>query len=141
MKPGRTDSLSELADLYPTLSDLLGLPVPKEVQGKSLVPVLQDHRHEVRETALTVGKNGYSLRSDRWAYARYQDKTEQLYDMDTDPKQFTNLAKSPDHQEVITRFRKRLDGKLKEFSLPRQIGKKKPMKKKKATKKKGKYGY
>lgn len=131
MKPGRTDSLSELADLYPTLSDLLGLPVPKEVQGKSLVPVLQDHRHEVRETALTVGKNGYSLRSDRWAYARYQDKTEQLYDMDTDPKQFTNLAKSPDHQEVITRFRKRLDGKLKEFSLPRQIGKKKPMKKKK----------
>ena len=124
MKPGRTDSLVELVDLYPTLADVLGLAIPKEVQGESLVPVLNDHRAELRNAALTVGRSGYALRSDRWAYARYHGGDEHLYDMDADPKQFTNLARSSDHQEVIHDFRKQLDFKLEKFDLQERVQKK-----------------
>lgn len=125
MKPGRTQSLTELVDLYPTLADLLGLVAPAEVQGESLLPVLKNHRADVRKTALTVGRSGYALRSDRWAYARYHSGGEHLYDMDTDPKQFTNLAKSADHREVLAGFRTQMGTKLARFDLPPKLQKKK----------------
>lgn len=117
MKPGRTKSLVELVDLYPTLAELLGLSVPSEVQGESLVGMLKDPSAAVRSTALAVGRNGHALRSSRWAYARYADQSELLYDMRKDPGQFTNLALSADHEKTVMNFRKRLDAKVKEFGL------------------------
>jgi len=118
LKPGRSRSLVELADLYPTLSELLGLPVPEEVQGRSLAPVLKNPRAKVRQAALSVGRNGYCLRTDHWAFIRYRDGSEELYDMDADPKQFTNLAASDDHRNTLTELRRRLTAKLKAFDLP-----------------------
>lgn len=117
MKPGRTMAISELSDIYPTLSEVLGLPVPERVQGKSLVSVLHNHEASVRDAALTVGKGGFALRSSRWTYSRYKDQTEELYDMKNDPKQFTNLALSADHAGTLKKFRSNLTGKLKEFGL------------------------
>lgn len=38
----RTDSLTELLDIYPTLCELAGLDTPAHVQGKSLVPLMQN---------------------------------------------------------------------------------------------------
>ena len=130
-RPGRTRSLTELVDLYPTLAELLGLSVPKEVQGESLVPVLKDQRAKVRQAALTVGRSGYALRSERWAYARYHSGGEHLYDMEADPKQFTNLAESVDHRQIMAGLREQLGEKLKEFALAI----KRPQKKKRARKK------
>ena len=129
MKPGRTESLVELVDLYPTLSELLGLIAAKNVQGQSLVKVLQDPAANVRSAALTVGRNGHALRSQRWAYARYADKTEQLYDMRKDPKQFTNLALSADHEKTVVSLRRQLDAKIKEFGLKSKEKKKRKSKK------------
>lgn len=117
MKPGRTMALSELSDIYPTLSEVSGLEIPQEVQGKSLVSVLRDHTASVRDGALTVGKGGFALRSSRWAYARYKDQSEELYDMKSDPGQFTNLALSADHAGTLKKLRTNLSGKLKEFGL------------------------
>ena len=126
MKPGKTKSLVELVDLYPTLSELLGLSVPEEVQGSSLVKVLRDKSASVRSAAFTVGRNGHALRTRDWAYARFADKSELLYDMRKDPKQFTNLALSSDHEKTTGRFRKQLDVKLKKFSVkPKQVKRKK----------------
>ena len=76
-KSGRSESFAELMDIYPTLSELAGLPIPKTVQGKSLVPVLQDPKNTVRKAALTHD-SGYALRSDKYAYFRYNDKSEEL---------------------------------------------------------------
>lgn len=112
MKPGRTDSIVELIDLYPTLCDLTGVAIPESAQGSSLVPILENPEAEVKEAALSIAKKGRSLRSSDWAYMRYQDGSEELYDMAKDPGQFTNLAKEPGKADVIESFRRQLDERL-----------------------------
>ncbi len=94
MKPGRTSSFAELVDIYPTVCELLNLPVPPTAQGKSLLPIVEDPSATVRDSALSLEGGHHSLRTARWTYNRYKDGTEELYDMEKDPGQFTNLARS-----------------------------------------------
>jgi iduronate 2-sulfatase len=70
--------------------------------------VLTDPAVVVRDAALSIVSNGHSLRSDRWAYMRYQDQSEELYDMDADPNQFVNLARREQHEPVLREFRQRM---------------------------------
>lgn len=91
-KSGRSLSMTELVDIYPTVCELLGVRTPKEVQGTSLVPILKDPKTRVKEVSLTLDKSGRGLRATDWAYMRYKDGTEELYDMVNDPGQFTNVV-------------------------------------------------
>ncbi len=112
MKPGRSKSITELVDIYPTLAQLAGLKIPGSVQGKSLVPILRDPTAKVKEHAIAFNR-GHALRSERWAYMRYTDKTEELYDMKDDPGQYHNLARGNEHGAVLKAMRSALDAKLK----------------------------
>jgi iduronate 2-sulfatase len=116
-KPGRSKSMTELADIFPTLSELAGLEIPATVQGKSLVPVLQDHAATVREGSLSLNRGGYSIRTSDWAFMRYPDGSTELYDMTSDPHQFTNLADNPDYEKVRSRMTALLDTRLKSAGL------------------------
>ena len=118
MKPGRTDAIVELLDLYPTLSELAGLPVPVEVQGKSFVPVLEDPSASFRNGALSIiPHKGIALRTKDYAYMRYRDGTEELYDMLKDPKQFTNQAANPEYSVKLEQLRRQLDARLDEEAI------------------------
>ncbi|MEM7144247.1 MAG: sulfatase [Verrucomicrobiota bacterium] len=123
-EPGRTESIVELMDLYPTLSELAGLPVPEGVQGVSLVPVLEDHAAVVREDGALSLNNGYSLRGPRWVYTWYNDGGEELYDMENDPKQFTNEVGNPEYAPVLNERREAMGRVLGRAGLERK-GKKK----------------
>ncbi|MEC7906470.1 MAG: sulfatase, partial [Verrucomicrobiota bacterium] len=92
---GRSAAMVELMDIFPTVAELTGLSIPDSVQGESLVPILNDPNQRVREAALSIDGSGYALRTERWAYIRYNDETEELYDMMSDPSQITNLAFNP----------------------------------------------
>lgn len=107
MKPGRTSSLVELVDFYPTCTDLLGLPTPKGLHGKSLVPILRDPAETVRDTALSIHMRAASggLRSATWHYMKYGQKDEELYDMVNDPLQYTNVAADPAYAEMLKEAR------------------------------------
>lgn len=105
VEAGRSDSLVELVDLYPTFCDTLGLDTPEEVEGLSLLPILRDNRTEIRKSALSLNRTGNSLRSAEWAYMRYHDGSEELYDMLGDPDQFTNLANDSAHSSVLEQYR------------------------------------
>lgn len=108
-KPGRAATFAELVDIYPTVTQLAGLPIPENIVGRSLVPALEDPKAVIREFAYSGGGQQRSLRSNRWAYMSYGKKGgEELYEMQSDPGQFVNLAKDPRHTDVVKKFRERL---------------------------------
>jgi len=106
--PGRSQSIVELVDLFPTVCELSGVAAAESVEGKSLVPILANPETTVRTAARSFAKGGQSLRSDRWAYMSYQDGGEELYDMQADPEQFTNLADDPAHADRLKNLRSQL---------------------------------
>jgi len=90
---GRCPRPAGFIDLYPTLSDLCGLPVPGGLDGVSLRPLLQRPNGPWDRPALTDCLMGNrSVRSRRWRYTRYSDGSEELYDHDADPLEWRNLA-------------------------------------------------
>ena len=93
-KPGISSSIVELVDMFPTACALTGLPIPKSVQGTSLLPILEDPKATVKKSAISFVSRGTSMRSANWSYMKYKDGSEELYDMKEDPKQFKNLAKN-----------------------------------------------
>ena len=114
MKPGRTNSVTELMDIYPTLSSLLGIPAPESVQGKNLVPVLTNPGAKVRKAALSFNRGGHGLRTDRWAYLRYKNGDDELYDMEKDPEQFHNLTKKKEFAAIRNEMQSLLKERLKD---------------------------
>ena len=111
------NSFVELLDLYPTISDLAGLKYSEHIQGKSLVKTFDNPAYEVRDMAFSVSQGGKSflLRNHKWAFIQYDEDAAsgiELFDMETDPKQYTNLAKNDKFLEVVTFFQKQLKAKL-----------------------------
>lgn len=105
-KPGSVcDRPVNLLDLYPTLNELCGLERRKDLDGRSLVPLLRDPKAAWAPPAVTTwGRNNHSARGQRYRYVRHPDGTEQLYDHQTDPDEFTNLADKPELASVKKRL-------------------------------------
>lgn len=117
MKPGRTESIVELVDIFPTLSELAGLPRVDTLQGKSLVPVLKNPASRVKDSALSFVNNGISMRNTDWTFSRYSDGGVELYDMRSDSEQFHNLAKSADHRAILTNLSAAFEKRVKEAGI------------------------
>ncbi len=93
---------AELLDIFPTLSELCGLPAPAGLEGHSLGPQLRDAGTARPWPALTTHNPGnHAVRSLRWRYIRYADGSEELYDLAADPEEWTNRAADPALREVI----------------------------------------
>lgn len=118
-QPGAsTESFAEMIDFYKTLTELAGLsPVPEYVQGKSLVPVLNDPFVNVRPDAFTQLHHGYTLRTKQFRYSRWKEGAPnniELYNRLKDPAEMVNLAKDPNYSWVIDQLDKRLSERIQE---------------------------
>lgn len=107
-KGAQSRGLVELVDLFPTLTDLCGIDPPAHLQGRSLAPMLRDAAAPGKERAFTVVLRGdmvgSAVRFDRWRYTEWGDPNlNELYDLEGDPNEWTNLAKDPAHAEVVQR--------------------------------------
>jgi choline-sulfatase len=143
-----SDSLVELIDLVPTLLELCQLNIPDNIQGKSLVPLLQGDSPEHRPYVISTysGNEEAMIRTPRWKlvygtgnYRRkdgyepvkpYQGRWLQLFDIIQDPAENHNLA---DHTEQATMV-KELIGQLAEHMMqiaryPEQLPKSKDVRK------------
>lgn len=100
--PGtRSEEAVSLMDLYPTLAELAGLQTPDHVEGQSLVPLIRDPGAVRDEPALTTFfYNYHSVRTERYRYTRYADGSEELYDHETDPNEWENLADRSRYDEL-----------------------------------------
>jgi arylsulfatase A-like enzyme len=97
---------AELLDLYPTLSEMCGLPNQELLEGHSLVPQLKDASAEREWPAITTHCPGnHGVRTEHHRYIRYADGSEELYDLRRDPNEWKNIARYG-HDELIERHRK-----------------------------------
>ncbi|WP_066631204.1 sulfatase [Labilibacter marinus] len=114
-----TYKITELVDLYPTLTDLANIRAPKELQGNSLLPLLKNtaSKQWKKQEAFTTGRSGSaSLRTDKWRITMWKhgDGGFELYDKQNDPGEFVNLADKPEYAQIKASLVKRLKQKKKE---------------------------
>lgn len=98
--------LVNLMDIYPTLIELCGLPEKPGIDGRSVAPLLRDPRQTWDHASVTInGRGNACARDERWYIIRYDDGTEEFYDMATDPMQWKNLSTSKDKDVLAAKAR------------------------------------
>lgn len=125
----KTDALAEFVDIYPTLTELCGLPMPEGLEGTSLVPVMDMPARPWKKAAFSQyprGKvMGYSMRTAQYRYTEWLEPNKppvgvELYDHKEDPDENINLADRPEHNELIVELSKLLHAGWRETLPPRE---------------------
>lgn len=118
--PGaHTNALVEFVDVYPSLAELAGLPLPHHLEGTSFQPLVNDPNRLWKSAAFsqyprkgghtTSGElMGYSMRTDRYRLTVWVDRKDhaqidaiELYDHQNDPMENTSIAKDPANTELV----------------------------------------
>ena len=98
---GTTNNLTSLMDIYPTLVELCNLSTRKDLDGKSLVPILVNPDTIISRPIVTTYDYGsYSIRFKDWHYIKYIDDTEELYDLKSDPEEWHNLVEADSLEQI-----------------------------------------
>lgn len=96
-----------LIDIYPTLLALCGLKADPMHEGHDVSPLLKNPNATWKHPAITTfGPGNHAIRTERWRYIEYHDGSRELYDHESDPNEWTNLANSPEHEKTIKRLSK-----------------------------------
>ena len=108
----KTDALTELVDIYPTLCDACQIPIPSQLEGLSLLPVIEQPTRPWKTAAFSrLGYNTTSIRTQRYRYTEWGRNGEsgiELYDYDTDPDETANMADLPENAELVAALSERL---------------------------------
>lgn len=122
------NALVELVDIYPTLAQLCGLPAPKELEGTSMVPLLENPGKKWKTAAYSQygrGRSsrfmpengdpmGRSIRTEAHRYTEWRKADGELvgvelYDQGADPKNNVNIAGRPENKELIKKLAEQLN--------------------------------
>ena len=116
----------EFIDIYPTLADVCGLPVPADIDGKSLRPLMENpasagaNNVAISQYPRPAGQTkqgalmGYSIRDERWRLTLWRNRSSgvvvarELYDEQNDPAETRNLADRSEHRDVVERLSRHL---------------------------------
>lgn len=107
--------LVELVDLYPTLTELTGLPARAGLEGTSFAPLLKQPNRTWKRAAFVIVERrnpksvGRSAHTERYRYTEWNDGKElELYDHQTDPHEYRNLASDPKYKRTLAEMQRLL---------------------------------
>jgi iduronate 2-sulfatase len=115
MEPQRANRPVELVDLYPTLCELAGLPVPPQCDGQNVFSKAADAAaFTMNQRKWNNPNGGYAMRTDRYRYIRWLNPeggtvAEELYDYKQEPYEVRNLATNPEYKTILDKLRKQFD--------------------------------
>lgn len=106
------EAVTDLLDVFPTLTELSGIETPNQLQGASLKPLIERTATSHKAVSVSRWLNGESVRDERYRYTRWFDEDNQtldemLFDLIEDPDETQNIVSR--HREVADRFRSQLD--------------------------------
>jgi len=102
----------EMLSIYPTLLELSGLKAYDKNEGTSLVSLMKSDKINKKNYAITTfGKDNHAIKKDGFRYIQYEDKTEEFYDHNKDPNEWTNQANNPIYASKIAELKKLLPTK------------------------------
>jgi len=108
-------------DFAPTFLDLAGIEIPEEIQGSSLLPILEGinpadwresiyyHYYEYPGGGHSVKKH-YGIRTTRYKLIHFYDDIDawELFDLEQDPQEMKNLISDPGYEEISKKLKKQL---------------------------------
>jgi iduronate 2-sulfatase len=102
----KTNSLTEYLDIYPSLCELCGLPVPSHLQGSSFVPLMKAPKHSLKKAVFSRYFNGDSVKTDRYRYTEWRRKSGEvyarmLYDHSVDLVENVNVSEMSENEKVV----------------------------------------
>lgn len=110
-KGQKRDAFCYLLDVFPTLCDLAGVPIPGSVEGRNLAGIISRKR-KIRDTLFFAYKDiQRGVRDERYKLIEYKVKdkrTTQLFDLQADPWEINNLTDNPRYAAQLKRLRKEL---------------------------------
>ena len=109
----KTNGIVELIDIYPTLCELAGIPKPKHLEGKSVVPLLRNPHKKGKKAAYTKYGNGISVVTANFSYSEWGNGQRMLFDLKTDPDENINVAEQMRYKKTVKRMKQLLNDKIK----------------------------
>lgn len=104
----RSNALVEFVDIYPSLAELVGLPIPQHCQGTSFVPLMQTPDLPWKQAAFSRWNHGWSIRTNRYRYTEWRENGQvtdrMLYDHQQDPDENINISEETDHSALVERL-------------------------------------
>ena len=126
-KGEKRDAFCYLLDIYPTLCNFTGLPVPKTVEGKNLLPALRNPKEHIRDSLFLAYRYFQrGVRRDGWKLIKYNVKgrqTTQLFHVQDDPWELKNLADDPAHTERLKSLTRLLKQWMRQLDDPLDLDK------------------
>ena len=105
--------LTEFIDIYPSLCELAGLPLPDHLQGRSFVPLMNKPDMEWKAAAIGRYQNGDTIRTDQFRFTEYSDTkggflAQMLYDHMADPDEDANVSGINGNKPLVESLTKQL---------------------------------
>jgi arylsulfatase A-like enzyme len=110
----KLDNLVSNIDLAPTILDAAGTSFSDPIDGRSILTLFTDKEHKWREEIMCethghyIHHLGRAIVSDRYKYVWNENDKDELYDLEEDPFQLTNLINQDSSSKILPELKKRL---------------------------------
>jgi len=132
--PGRTEgatceALVEFVDIYPTLCELAGLDLPDHLEGKSLVPLVNDPGKDWKNFVISKWFDGLTIKTSQYSYTEWSESdsstyARMLFDHQNDLGENINISENDELQSVVSELRRTMkENRGKDFNSPLPGGK------------------